>query len=156
MKDTAKPDEAVVIECDLPDAPGKVWRALTEPELVDAWLAPDDEPRSTARDEAERDPVERKQPVEREVLQAEPNRLLRWRQWERDTSSPAVRTVESIVTFELTDLPEGGTHLRIVHDGFKVVLNAGARRATALATTRATAAGSTPIYATLSHWKLAA
>jgi hypothetical protein len=26
--------------------------------------------------------------------------------------------IESVVTFELSDIPSGGTHLRIVHDGF--------------------------------------
>ena len=29
---------AVVTECDLPDAPQKVWKALTQPELLAAWL----------------------------------------------------------------------------------------------------------------------
>jgi len=29
---------AVVTECDLPDAPKKVWKALTVPELLAAWL----------------------------------------------------------------------------------------------------------------------
>ena len=29
-------------ECDLPDPPEKVWRALTEPELLAAWMMPND------------------------------------------------------------------------------------------------------------------
>jgi uncharacterized protein YndB with AHSA1/START domain len=34
---TDSPD-AVVTECDLPEAPEKVWKALTAPELLAAWL----------------------------------------------------------------------------------------------------------------------
>ena len=36
MNDT--PKDTVTTECDLPDAPEKVWRALTEPELLARWL----------------------------------------------------------------------------------------------------------------------
>lgn len=31
---------AIAFECDLPHAPGKVWRALTDPALVAEWLLP--------------------------------------------------------------------------------------------------------------------
>jgi uncharacterized protein YndB with AHSA1/START domain len=77
---------AVVTECDLPDAPKKVWKALTEPELLAAWL-PD--------------------AVDYEVLTSEPDRLLRYR-WRGDE-------FDSVVTFELTASPTGGTHLRVDH-----------------------------------------
>ena len=40
MKDTTATTESVVIECDLPDPPQKVWRALTEQDLLGAWLMP--------------------------------------------------------------------------------------------------------------------
>ena len=42
MKDTTATTESVVIECDLPDPPEKVWRALTEQDLLGAWLMPND------------------------------------------------------------------------------------------------------------------
>ena len=35
-------DDAIITECDLDDHPSKVWRALTEPQLVASWLVPDD------------------------------------------------------------------------------------------------------------------
>src|SRR5262249_7936669 len=44
---TQKPDptdaaESVVLECDLPEPPEQVWKALTEPALLAAWLMPND------------------------------------------------------------------------------------------------------------------
>jgi uncharacterized protein YndB with AHSA1/START domain len=77
---------AVVTECDLPDAPKKVWKALTVPELLAAWL-PD--------------------AVDYEVLASEPDRLLRYR-WRGNE-------FDSVVTFELTATSTGGTHLRVDH-----------------------------------------
>lgn len=85
--------DSVIVECELPDPPEKVWRALTEPDLVTEWLN-DDAPG----------------PIEREVVLEEPHRLLRYA-W-RDGSD-----VESLVTFELERTSSGGTSLRVVHTG---------------------------------------
>ncbi len=92
--------DSVIVECELPDPPEKVWRALTEPDLVAEWLTAD-EP----------------EPIEREVVLEEPHRLLRvaW----RDGSD-----VESLVTFELERTATGGTNLRIVHTGISEAANA--------------------------------
>jgi uncharacterized protein YndB with AHSA1/START domain len=90
-----KKENSVVTECDLPEAPDKVWKALTVPKLLQAWLP------HAARSE---------------ILEAEPNRLLRYR-WpagEEDRDERG-RTLESVVTFELTGTATGGTHLRVVH-----------------------------------------
>jgi uncharacterized protein YndB with AHSA1/START domain len=94
------PVDSVIVECELPDPPEKVWRALTEPDLVAEWLTAD-EP----------------EPIEREVVLEEPHRLLRvaW----RDGSD-----VESLVTFELERTSTGGTNLRIVHTGIAEAANA--------------------------------
>ena len=86
-------EKSVVTECDLPQSPDKVWRALTVPELLEAWLPA---------------------AVKSEILEAEPNRLLRYR-WpgnEQDKDARG-RTLESVVTFELTGTEAGGTHLRV-------------------------------------------
>jgi uncharacterized protein YndB with AHSA1/START domain len=87
MSDTPSKD-AVITECDLPDAPEKVWRALTEPELLARWL-PD--------------------ALGSEVLAAEPPRLLRFR-WRTPDDDR-----DSYVTFELTGIEGGGTHVRVDH-----------------------------------------
>ncbi|WP_119269796.1 SRPBCC family protein [Taklimakanibacter deserti] len=97
MSSETKVDDAIVTECDLDDEPGKVWRALTEPELTAAWLVPED--------------------VDCKVIEAEPERLLRcsWRSDERDDLG---NRLDTVVTFELSPMEGGGTHLRIVHEGF--------------------------------------
>lgn len=91
----AEPRNCVVTECDLPQAPDKVWKALTVPKLLAAWL-PD--------------------ALNSEILAAEPNRSLsyRWPGREEDRDERG-RTLESVVTFELTGTESGGTHLRVVH-----------------------------------------
>jgi uncharacterized protein YndB with AHSA1/START domain len=103
MSSETKADDTIITECDLAEAPGKVWRALTEPELVASWLVPDD--------------------VDCRVMEAEPERLLRcaWRSRgdERDGLDDRFDTV---VTFELSETEHGGTHLRIVHEGFATMM----------------------------------
>jgi uncharacterized protein YndB with AHSA1/START domain len=97
MSSEIKPDDQIVMECDLEDHPRKVWRALTDPELTAAWLVPQD--------------------VDCRIIAAEPERLLRcaWRSDERDGFG---NRLDTVVTFELSPMNEGGTHLRIVHEGF--------------------------------------
>ena len=56
-------------ECDLPDAPEKVWRALTVPELFAAWMMPNDIKPETGSRFAFAGPDA---PIECEVLDAEP------------------------------------------------------------------------------------
>jgi uncharacterized protein YndB with AHSA1/START domain len=86
---------SVVTECDLPDVPEKVWKALTVRELLAQWL-PD--------------------VAEAEILAAEPNKLLRYRWPQADQDKDGLgRPLESVVTFELTGTSSGGTHLRVIH-----------------------------------------
>jgi uncharacterized protein YndB with AHSA1/START domain len=149
MKQTVGNDTAVVFECDLPEPRDKVWRALTERELLAAWLMPNDirpevgakfqlRPPADSNMPCERAvaraPVECEAPtargdaaavpplpIECEVLKADPGRLFRWRQLEPADAVSSRHFVESVVSFELSDAPDGGTHLRVVHDGFITV-----------------------------------
>ena len=54
-----------------------------------------------------------------EVVSVEPNRLIRysWR-GEEELRDGADRSLDTVVTFVLTETPAGGTHLRLVHGGF--------------------------------------
>jgi uncharacterized protein YndB with AHSA1/START domain len=104
--------ESVVVDCDLDEPPEKVWRALTQPDLMAAWLAEGDiEPKVGHRFDLKPEAG----PVECEVLKADPGRELRLAWRERDEDG---EMVESEVTFVLTPTIDGGTRLRLVHDGF--------------------------------------
>ena len=104
-------------ECELPDPPEKVWRALTEPELLAAWLMPNDIRPETGKHFAFAAPDAS---IECEVLKAEPGKLLSysWRERPRADAADPLPAFDSIVTFALARTITGGTHLRIVHDQF--------------------------------------
>jgi uncharacterized protein YndB with AHSA1/START domain len=107
--------ESVVVECDLPEPPEKVWRALTESDLLSAWIMPNDlRPEVGSRfrfqPEAENGP-----PIECEVLEAAPNRRLSWRQRERGDPDSAYQEIESVVSIEIEPNRAGGTRFRLVH-----------------------------------------
>ncbi|TIO79353.1 MAG: SRPBCC domain-containing protein [Mesorhizobium sp.] len=115
-KHPAAADAPLSFECELPDPPEKVWRALTEPELLAAWMMPNDIKPEAGKRFAFAGPDA---PIECEVLEAEPGRLLRY-SWRERPGEGANRlpAFDSIVTFTLTRTVSGGTHLSIVHDGF--------------------------------------
>ncbi|HEX4197042.1 MAG TPA: SRPBCC domain-containing protein [Caulobacteraceae bacterium] len=104
--------EAIIVDCDLDEPPEKVWRALTVPELMAAWLADGDIRAEVGHRFAMRPATG---PVECEVLEADPGSRLRLAWRERDEAG---ELVESEVTFVLTPTIDGGTRLRLVHDGF--------------------------------------
>ena len=116
-------DEAntVVVETDIEAPPEQVWRALSEPDLAAAWLAPGEmtaEPgdRFTLDDDGRK--------IDCEVLEAEPPRHLRlgWRESDGGVASE--------VTFTITPTPAGGAHLRVVHGPVVVSLASARLRAT--------------------------
>ena len=107
--------DSIEFECELPDPPEKVWRALTVPDLLAAWMMPNDiTPEIGSRFAFARPDA----PIECEILDAEPERLLRYAWRERAAPGDAPDTLDSVVTFTLDRTVSGGTHLRIVHDGF--------------------------------------
>jgi uncharacterized protein YndB with AHSA1/START domain len=109
---------SVIAECDYDEPPEKVWRALTDPELVAAWLLPNNiRPQQGARFTLKPE-REGEGDIACEILAAEPPRLLSysWREAPADREQPA-RRLESVVTFVLSETEDGGTHLRLVHSG---------------------------------------
>ncbi|MFC3323377.1 SRPBCC family protein [Mesorhizobium cantuariense] len=113
--------DALEFEYDLAEPPEKVWRTLTVPELLAAWMMPNDISPEIGNRFAFAGP---NAPIECEILDAEPERLLRYSWRERLQPGDAARQdpldspLDSIVTFTLARTVSGGTHLRIVHDGF--------------------------------------
>ncbi|CDX19679.1 Activator of Hsp90 ATPase 1 family protein [Mesorhizobium sp. ORS 3324] len=124
---TTAADAPLSFECELAAPPEKVWRALTEPELLAAWMMPNDIKPETGKRFAFAGPDAA---IECEVLDAEPGKLLRYSWRERPRADAADRppafdspgfdspSFDSIVTFTLARTVSGGTHLRVVHDGF--------------------------------------
>ncbi len=84
----------VVVECELDAAPDKVWRAITVPELVSAWLDPRP---GEATDQSY------------EMIDEEPCSRVRYA-W-RDAQDAR----ESTVTFEIGPRPGGNTWFRLTH-----------------------------------------
>jgi len=113
MTSETKADDVIITECDLDDHPGKVWRALTESEVVASWLVPED--------------------VDCRVIEAEPEKLLRcsWRSRSDERDADGAK-LDTIVTFELSQTDAGGTHLRIVHSGFATMGRAANDNATTM------------------------
>jgi uncharacterized protein YndB with AHSA1/START domain len=109
--------ETIVVDYELAEPPHQVWRALTEPELLAAWLAPNDiRPEVGHRFHVETTTQSGEEgAVQCEVLEVEPNRSIRYSWRDQPADGPAL---ESVVTWTLTPTFVGGTHLRLVHDGF--------------------------------------
>jgi uncharacterized protein YndB with AHSA1/START domain len=104
--------EALRFEFDLPHAPAKVWRALTEPELLAEWLLPviGFEPKPGVAFRFKRDPLPGWDgTVDCRVLAADERRKLSYT-W-------VVGDLETVVTFLLTPT-DAGTQLVLVQSGF--------------------------------------
>ena len=107
--------ETLVMDFELDEPPHQVWRALTEPELLAAWLGPNDIQAEVGRKFSIEAAPGSGAPVECEVLEVEPDKSLTYSWRERRKDGPAL---DSQVTWILTPTFIGGTRLRVVHDGF--------------------------------------
>jgi uncharacterized protein YndB with AHSA1/START domain len=109
-----------VAEYDLPYPPEKVWRALTEPELLASWLMPNDiQPVVGHHFRFQAPPVPGWDGVVYcEVLAVEPLRRLSY-SWcgGSDALEKYGHRLDTVVTWTLTPTA-GSTHLRLDHDGF--------------------------------------
>ncbi len=107
--------ESISFEVDLPHAPQKVWRALTDPALLAEWLLPVVDLKLAPG--AEFTFKTQAYPgwdgtVNCRMLEIEAQRKLRYA-W-------SVPFLDTVVTFTLTPTASGaGTHLSIVQSGFK-------------------------------------
>ncbi len=101
----------LVIEREMPYPPEKVWRALTEGQLIEEWLLKNDfRPVVGHRFQFRREPVQNWNGIiDAEVLVVEPN--------ERLAYSWGSLGLETVVAWTLTPTT-GGTHLRMEQSGF--------------------------------------
>ena len=114
MTEAATATRSVIVERDLAHPPERIWRALTQPHLIEEWLMKNDfSPHVGHRFNLRGDwgGV-----LDCEVLAVEPNRSLAYT-WNH-AHEDAAFNLESVVTFTLT--PTGaGTHLRMEQTGFR-------------------------------------
>lgn len=106
--------KTVVIERDIAHAPEKLWRALTQPHLIEEWLMKNDfVPQVGHRFKLRGDwgGV-----LDCEVLVVEPLSQLSYT-WNFRHEDPAFN-LQSVVTFTLTPI-SGGTRLRMEQTGFR-------------------------------------
>jgi len=105
---------SVVIERDIPHPPEKLWRALTQPHLIEEWLMKNDFAPVVGHSFNLRG--EWGGVLDCEVLTVEPNRTLSY-SWDYSHEDPAY-DLRSVVTFTLTPTASG-THLRMEQSGFR-------------------------------------
>jgi uncharacterized protein YndB with AHSA1/START domain len=106
--------KSVVVEREMPHPPEKLWRALTQPDLMAEWLMKNDFApivghRFNLRGEWGG-------VLDCEVLVVEPNRELAYT-WNHAHDDPAF-SLQSVVTFTLTPTA-AGTRLRMEQAGFR-------------------------------------
>lgn len=107
MTNTAPETRSVVVEREIPYPPEKIWRALTQPHLLEEWLMKNDfRPVVDHRFSLHADWGA----VDCQVLEVEPNKTLSYT-W-------AAYGLESVVTWTLTPT-NTGTHLRMEQAGFR-------------------------------------
>lgn len=115
---TASDVRTVVVERDFAHPADKLWRALTQPHLIEAWLMRNDfAPQVGHRFNLSMTP----QPgmdivIDCEVLAIEAGKTLAYT-WNHPHQDPAF-DVHTTVTFTLTPTA-GGTHLRMEQHGFR-------------------------------------
>ena len=113
MNEPAAATRSVVVEREFPFPPEKLWRALTQPHLIEEWLMKNDfnaavGHRFTLRGEWGG-------VLDCEVLAVEPHKTLSYT-WNH-AHADAAYNLKSVVTFTLTPTPNG-TQLRMEQSGF--------------------------------------
>jgi uncharacterized protein YndB with AHSA1/START domain len=111
---TATEALSVVVEREIPYPPEKLWRALTQPHLIEEWLMKNDFQAVVGHQFQLRG--EWGGVLDCKVLTLEPNKTLSYT-WDFKHDDAAY-DMKSVVTFTLT--PTGkGTHLRMEQMGFR-------------------------------------
>jgi len=115
MNETATETRAVVVEREFPYPPEKIWRALTQPHLIEEWLMKNSfKPVVGHRFDFRADYLPNGM-LDCEVLAVEPNKTLSYA-WNSAHDDRAFN-LKSVVTWTLTPT-RTGTHLRMEQSGF--------------------------------------
>lgn len=114
MTAAATETRSVVVEREFRFAPDKLWRALTQPHLIEAWLMKNDFRPVVGHSFNLRG--DWGGVLDCKVLTVEPGRTLAY-SWDFAHDDPAY-ALKSVVTFTLTPTA-AGTHLRMEQAGFR-------------------------------------
>ena len=114
MSQAASATRSVVVEREFPYPPDRLWRALTQPHLIEAWLMKNDFQSVVGHRFNLRG--EWGGVLDCEVLALEPQTRLAY-SWDHEHADPAY-ALKSVVTFTLTPT-DAGTHLRMEQAGFR-------------------------------------
>jgi uncharacterized protein YndB with AHSA1/START domain len=114
MINTAAEALSVVVEREIPYPPEKIWRALTQPHLIEEWLMKNDFQAVVGHNFSLRG--DWGGVLDCEVLAVEPNKKLSYT-W-NFAHADAAYNLTSVVTFTLTPTSTG-THLRMEQSGFR-------------------------------------
>jgi uncharacterized protein YndB with AHSA1/START domain len=107
MTDTATETRSVIVEREIAHPPEKIWRALTQPQLIEEWLLKNDfRPVVDHRFNLRADWGT----VDCQVLTVEPHKTLSYSWGDHD--------LRSVVTWTLTPTSKG-TRLRMEQSGFR-------------------------------------
>jgi uncharacterized protein YndB with AHSA1/START domain len=112
MNERSTETRSVIVEREFPHPPEKLWRALTQPHLIEEWLMKNDfKPDVGHRFNIRNNPrPDVNIVIDCQVLAVEPHKVLSYT-WN-------ALGLESIVTFTLTATSRG-THLRMEQAGFR-------------------------------------
>ncbi|HLH88288.1 MAG TPA: SRPBCC domain-containing protein [Xanthobacteraceae bacterium] len=112
MNERSTETRSVVVEREFPFPPEKIWRALTQPHLIEEWLMQNDfMPVVGHRFNLRRSPrPDVNIAIDCQVVAIEPNKTLSYT-WD-------AYGLESVVTWTLTPT-RSGTHLRMEQSGFR-------------------------------------
>jgi len=114
MTNTATGTLSAVVDREFPFPPEKIWRALTQPHLIEEWLMKNDFKAAVGHHFKLRG--DWGGVLDCEVLAVEPNKTLSYT-W-NFAHDDAAYNLQSVVTFTLTPISTG-THLRMEQSGFR-------------------------------------
>ena len=114
MNETSAKTRSVIVEREIPYPPEKIWRALTQPHLIEEWLMKNDFKPVAGHSFNLRG--DWGGVLDCEVLAVDPTRALSYT-W-NFTHDDAAFNLRSVVNFTLTPTSTG-THLRMEQSGFR-------------------------------------
>jgi len=115
MSTAATETRSVIVEREIPFPPEKIWRALTQPHLIEEWLMKNDFKPEVGHSFNLRGEWGGGM-LDCKVLAVEPHKTLSYT-W-NFAHADAAYNLESVVVFTLTPTAKG-THLRVEQSGFQ-------------------------------------